>query len=290
MKYGPLVRFMIERHAIYLRRLSGSPPPWTDDPILRTYRFTNVYRELDAVTQWIKAFIRTPYADHPNLWFMLAIARQINLPETLDEIMRDKEAWPSGKTWSASRTRQIMLDRGRRGEKVYTSAYMLNAHGFERLKTRDRDKALFTTELVLKSVWQARKQVEPQLHNTLEEAHAAFLPFHGWGGFTAYEVVCDLRYTRYLKDAKDVLTWAHAGPGALRGLNRLLGNPPKTPMKAHVARTLMRELWFNIRELWPYEPLELREIEHSLCEFDKYERARRNEGRPKQKFDYTRFN
>ncbi len=32
--------------------------------------------------------------------------------------------------------------------------------------------------------------------------------------------------------------------------------------------------------IWP--PLELREIEHSLCEFDKYERVRLGEGKPKQ--------
>lgn len=31
-------------------------------------------------------------------------------------------------------------------------------------------------------------------------------------------------------------------------------------------------------------PFELREIEHSLCEFDKYERVRRGEGRPRQLF------
>ena len=33
-----------------------------------------------------------------------------------------------------------------------------------------------------------------------------------------------------------------------------------------------------------YPPFELREIEHSLCEFDKYERIRLGQGRPKQKY------
>jgi hypothetical protein len=38
---------------------------------------------------------------------------------------------------------------------------------------------------------------------------------------------------------------------------------------------------------WPHEwpAWEMREVEHTLCEFDKYERARLGEGRPKQRFN-----
>ena len=32
--------------------------------------------------------------------------------------------------------------------------------------------------------------------------------------------------------------------------------------------------------------LEMREIEHCLCEFDKYERVRLGEGRPRSKYKY----
>jgi hypothetical protein len=76
--------------------------------------------------------------------------------------------------------------------------------------------------------------------------------------------------------------WAHAGPGAKRGLNRLLGNPAKAPMRDAAALMWMRLLLRDIGPKWPYKPeLEMREIEHSLCEFDKYERARLGEGRPR---------
>jgi hypothetical protein len=172
-----------------------------------------------------------------------------------------------------------------KGNQIYTGAYMLNAHGFEKLNTPDRDKALFTSKLVLESVWRHRHVVEPELHNTLQRAHKAFLPYHGWGGFTAYEVVCDLRHTRYLRDAPDVTSWAHAGPGAKRGLNRLLGRPPKTALKDVDALALMQQAYEKMVHKWPHEPrLELREVEHSLCEFDKYERTRLGEGRPRSKF------
>jgi hypothetical protein len=40
-------------------------------------------------------------------------------------------------------------------------------------------------------------------------------------------------------------------------------------------------------EYWPqnWPHWEMREVEHTLCEFDKYERARLGEGRPKQLYD-----
>jgi hypothetical protein len=43
-----------ERHSIFLRRQEGKPKPWTDDPILRDYKFTNPFRENDRGTVWLR--------------------------------------------------------------------------------------------------------------------------------------------------------------------------------------------------------------------------------------------
>ena len=275
-----LLKFMLERHQIYLRRAAGEPKPWTDDAVLQQYRFCNVYRELDTVTIWIRKNIREPYAAHPSLWFMLCVARQINLPETLAELMAEK-AFPD-RTWDPARARKIMLARQARGDKVYTSAYMLNAHG--RGPNDPSDKAFFTCHLVLDSVWRAREKIRPVFEGTsAQEAHYALLPYHGWGGFTAYEVVSDARHTRYGERWRDVESaWAHAGPGAIRGLNRIAGREVRGRLETTAALIEMQGLldWLQVR--WPYKPgLEMREVEHSLCEFDKYMRAKLGEGRPK---------
>ena len=58
--------YINERHQIYLRRENGLHPPWTEDKILKTYSFCNVFRELDTVTEWIRKNWREPYFDHPN--------------------------------------------------------------------------------------------------------------------------------------------------------------------------------------------------------------------------------
>jgi alpha-glutamyl/putrescinyl thymine pyrophosphorylase clade 1 len=45
-------KFAAERHRIYLKRLAGSPQPWTNDPILAAHKFTNVFRAADRVSQY----------------------------------------------------------------------------------------------------------------------------------------------------------------------------------------------------------------------------------------------
>jgi hypothetical protein len=45
--YDSYWRFAAARHDVYLRRLRGEPPPWTDDPVIAAWRFTNVYRAAD---------------------------------------------------------------------------------------------------------------------------------------------------------------------------------------------------------------------------------------------------
>jgi len=46
-------RFAAERHRIYEQRLRGLPAPWTADPVLSAYRFTNVFRAADRVSQFL---------------------------------------------------------------------------------------------------------------------------------------------------------------------------------------------------------------------------------------------
>ena len=268
--------YVNERHRIWLRRQTGKPKPWTADPILLDWRFCNVYRELDTVTMWIRKNWREPYADHPNLWFAMGVARQINWPPTLDAIGFPAEDIPG---WSA-RAINLMHDMQARKEKVYTGAYMLRGD----IQGGLRDKPTYTMEKVLRPLWEAAPWRES--FSWLRRAWGSMLPLHGWGGFLAYEVVTDLRHTRYLEGARDIHTWAFAGPGAVRGLNRLLLRPLNAPMATANALRIMRTLHdeqelYRAREI---PPLEMRDIEHSLCEFDKYERIRRGEGRPRARY------
>ena len=264
--------YINERHAIYLKRRIGVDFPWTDDEILQTYSFCNVYRELDKVTVWIRENWKEPYADHPNLPFAMAVARQINWPDTLQEI-----GFPEH--WNPERVKAIMQGRMDRKEKVYTGAYMLTG-------TLGGTKVEQTIDKILTPLYEAPPEILPY---SLEETWKKYLPYPGFSGFMAYEVVTDLRYTKYLEDADDIMTWANAGPGAKRGLNRIHGRPLEQTIKPNQLNAEMAGLLDLASEYGAvYLPtLEMREIEHCLCEYDKYERVRLGEGRPRAKFKYT---
>jgi|TARA_R110001592_G_scaffold76737_8_gene231461 hypothetical protein len=265
--------YINERHRIYLKRQEGEPFPWTEDKILQTYSFCNVFRELDKVTIWVRKNWREPYADHPNLPFAMSMARQINWPDTLEEIGFPEE-------WNPERTKEIMQARMDRGEKVYTGAYMLTG-------TLGGTKVQQTVDKILTPVYHNPPEIIP---HSLKETWKNYLPYAGFSGFMSYEVVTDLRHTRHLENAEDVMTWANAGPGAKRGLNRIHGRSLKQAIKEDQLTQEMKSLLTNFNQNILFlldKELEMREIEHCLCEFDKYERVRLGEGRPRSKYKYT---
>lgn len=248
--------YINERHTIYLRKTMGASWPWTTDPTLQRYRFCNVFRELDKVTIWIRENWREPFANHRNLWFAMCIARQINWPPMLTEI-----GFPT--VWDPEKVAAIMRRRRARGEKVYTGAYMIPSGG------KAADKVGYTVDRVLSPLYRDPPPISKA--STLEEAWDMLRVRYGFGGFLAYEVVTDLRHTRYLRDAPDIMTWANAGPGAKRGIEYILGRKATNPEYLDIMRELLRISPRHLQSHVP--PLEMRDIEHCLCELMKYARV-----------------
>jgi hypothetical protein len=200
------------------------------------------------------------------------MARQINWPETLEEI-----GFPEH--WNPERAKTIMQGRMDRGEKVYTGAYMLTG-------TLGGTKVQQTIDKILTPLYENPPTIYPE---SLEKTWEQYLPYAGFSGFMGYEVVTDLRHTKYLRSAKDIMTWANAGPGAKRGLNRIHNRELKKIIKSDQLNKEMGDL-LDISYLYlskDIPKLEMREIEHCLCEYDKYERVRLGEGRPRAKYKYT---
>lgn len=326
-RFRQLTAFMAERHAIYMRKVFCETYPlatrcdartskdihfsskmskaWGDyptdhwdvghltvDPILQRFRFCNVYRELDKVTVWIREHIREPYAEHEHLWFMLCIARHINWPDTLAEMMAVKSAWPASEHFKPENMTAALSFRQAQGEKVYTGAYMIRAEQHDR-PWRYWPKVRYSAEIVLGKLWTERVLFHEALlaypghQPTLQETWALFQEpqYTGWGPFMAYQVVVDMRHTRYLRNAPDINEWAAVGPGSARGLNRLHGRPVKQALKQEQALAEMLELRLEMAQpgaLAPWLELpDLSDVQNCLCEFDKYERVRLGEGRPR---------
>lgn len=280
-----LLYFIKERYSIYLKKEEGKSKPWTKDPILQTYKFCNVYREHDTVTKWVARNIREPYATNKNLWFMLCIARQINWPNTLQDLIDTENAWPI-KTWDWKVACEVMRKRRSQDLKVYGGAYMLR--GDIQKEEGPNDKPLYTCSKVLNGVWENRKFIEPLMSSTLEEAHKALLDNHGWGSFLAAQVIADLKYCPPLKDTSDWWAWAASGPGSRRGLNRVYSRQVNEPCKEE---KWLKDLQFlgnyissDIKR-FGMPRLHSQDLQNCLCEFDKYQRVKNGEGRPKNLYN-----
>ena len=261
-----------ERHAIYLRKKEGRPWPWTKDPILQTYKFTNVFRELDTETILLRENWREPYADHPHLWFAIAAYRAIGLYSTMRVL-----GFPNNPVRWLPRVSQTLQRWSIERRRVFTGAYIICFGVVPPGKS-------YIADVLLKGLWDARRTLEPRLREgSIQGAFDALREHRGWGPFMAYEVVTDLRHTRYLNKATDIMTWANIGPGSRRGINRILRQPVKATLSTTTGLSVMQELLARSdAETHSYVPaLEIRDIEHSLCEFDKYERARTGMGRPR---------
>jgi hypothetical protein len=260
-----LLYWMEERQQVYSKRKAGDPPPWSIDPLFQNYRWCNVYREQDKVTEWIRTNWREPFAKHPLLWFSQCIARQINWPETLNDI-----GFPE--VWDPKEVLRTMRSRVNRGQQVYSGAYMFTAGG-----SKGMDKPAVTVLKILNPLYEKAKKNPPPFLKagcTLQKA-AAWLEDgnYGFGPFLAYEVVTDLRHTRYLNKAPDIMTWANPGPGAMRGMNRLYKREDSPSREQLVEEMRGILVWLQKHSTNILPALEMRDVEHSLCEMQKYLRT-----------------
>lgn len=266
--------FVEERHAIYIRRNRGDEWPWTEDPILQKYKFTNVFRELDTGTVYCRESIREPFANHPELFFNIAMYRIMNWIDTFEHIGFVEE-------FDSKYVNGVLRKMRKDGKQIFTGAHMITG-------TLGGDKIHQIVDICLTQLWENRDTLQPQPGDSLEKAFNRLnKKCPGFGPFIAYEVITDLRWTRYLCNASDIMTWANPGPGAMRGINRITGLDVYS--KGYDRDDYIRYMRDLLGVASDYLPswmpvMEMRDIEHSLCEFDKYDRARLGHGKPRNKF------
>ncbi|MEM7369681.1 MAG: nucleotide kinase domain-containing protein [Bacteroidota bacterium] len=75
-----------EREQIRIRRESGHPPPWTDDPVFQQGRFLNVFREDDKGSRAVVQFCQAVKDQRSDLVHALFFARWCNHHLTLNMI------------------------------------------------------------------------------------------------------------------------------------------------------------------------------------------------------------
>ena len=291
MNLEPFFYYARARHQITVNRKLGKPrEDWTSDPILQRYRFTSVFRELDKTTAWFAEHFREPWRNQPEVLLGTVVFRMLNRIEVGEAIFCQNDMFSNGAAFFdfvengdvriLRKAIKALIPSG----PYVTGAYIITSYpGMPKLdgvleiikrfyKGRDWERILESNDRTLHGVWETLK------------SNAFF------GGFHSYEIVTDLRHTYLLENASDINLWANIGPGCRRGLARIIYGKKRAPKKMSETECLdaMATILESSRspEHWPrkWPVWEMREVEHTLCEWDKYERVRLNEGRPRGVF------
>ncbi|MBE16836.1 MAG: hypothetical protein CL867_11365 [Cytophagaceae bacterium] len=267
--------FLNERHLIYLKKLRGENYPWTDDPILHKYKFTNVFRENDKTTVWFRENVREPMRLEPEVALATIIFRWFNLINS-GQILLEEDLY---RNWDSKHCYEVL----EKEDQWVTGAYIIKTpNGMNKLEgvCYCVDQIVNDGNKFMDSIYEAR--------HSLHKLWEVLMPYPFMGPFMAYEVVTDWRHTWVGETAEDIMTWGNPGPGAKRGLNRVQGRPVDKNIKSIINIQEMQEL-LDMSPDWLHgqvPSLEMRDIEHTLCEFDKYERVRKGEGKPRSIYRY----
>jgi hypothetical protein len=280
-----------ERHQIYLRRAAGEPrSQWTADPILKQYRFCNIFRELDTTTQHLRK-ITSEIGDRPEVLLATVVYRWFNRMQTCDAIFHQLDtdgetAWTNFlATRRTDKIKSSVLAFCGKGPYTTGSYIIKTPDGMNKLDGVLWLIRTFNTHGASLKMG----QILAHTPHTLENVWKWLKESPGLGDFMAYEIVTDLRHTYLLRDATDIMTWANPGPGAMRGLNRMYDRPlDKRYPKSHYIEE-MRVLLDESRDSgnWPSEwPVwEMRDVEHTLCEYFKYTRGQDGQPASRQRFN-----
>jgi hypothetical protein len=262
-----------ERQRIFFRRVDGDEAPWTDDPILREYKFCNAYRASDRVSQYMIRDVI--YADNEytaeDQILRIVLFRLFSKPESW-ELLREAFGDITCGTFDAESYGAVLDQAFAAGRKLYTGAFILcatRAFGHER-KHRNH---LALLELMLRpnglplAVSRAR---------SLRDLYESLARYPLIGPFMAYQLAIDINYSE-LCDFSET-EYSVAGPGARRGIAKCFADTNGWDDTRLIAWMTDRQAdeFARLRIDFPSlygRRLQAIDIQNLFCELDKYARV-----------------
>jgi hypothetical protein len=270
--YNTYWRFAAERQAIYERRLTDFRGPWTDDPILRNYRFTNTYRAADRVSQYLirEVQYRDDRSQEPaEVVFRTLLFKIFNKIETW-QLIEDSLGPISWQSVDFNQLEALLDMAMSRGERIYSAAYIMPAPSFGHARKHANHLALLAKMMEDNVVARIMRA------GSLREVYETIESYPGLGPFLAFQYAIDLNYSALLNF--DENEFVVAGPGALDGIAKCfvdIGKKTPEDVVAYMVENQQgefRRLGIDFAGLFG-RPLKMIDCQNIFCEISKYARV-----------------
>lgn len=265
-------QFAAERQRIFFRRLEGCEPPWSTDPIFQSYKFCNVYRAADRVSQYlIRSVIYSDSQEADEVLFRTVFFRLFNRNETWT-YLKARLGAVTLETFNPAHYAQILAERHAAGEKIFGGAFILcanKAFGFDQKHGNYLAllAKMFVTDKVQNQILRAK---------SLEKVYQLLRSYPLIGTFMAYQIAVDLNYGAAVNFSENSFTVA--GPGAERGIRKCFEGTGRYSTQDVIHYMVdsqeaeFSRLGLDFQSLWG-RPLHAIDCQGLFCEVDKYSRV-----------------
>jgi hypothetical protein len=293
--YDSYWRFAAERQAVFFRRTGGTPRPWTHDPVLATYKFTNAYRASDRTSQYLirRVIYRDDLSREPaEVFFRILIFKLFNKIETWELLERAFGA-VTYEDYTFADYDRVLGQAMQAGDRIYSAAYIMppGTRAFGRPVKHQNN-------LLLLERMMADRLSDRLAHSrTMQDGFEKLRAYPTIGDFLAYQFITDINYSQ-LTDFSE-MDFVVPGPGARDGLRKCFANPrglnePELiRLMADLQEQEFARLGLDFQSLWGRR-LQLIDCQNLFCEVDKYARVahpqiagKTGRTRIKQKFEPT---
>lgn len=269
-------RFAGARQDIFFKRFQGFSPPWTDDPILRDYKFTNAYRASDRVSQYLIRNVIYSGGDQScdEIFFRILLFKFFNKIETW-QLLCSRIGQITFREYSFERYSAILDDALQKGIRIYSAAYIM--------PTGERGRYARKHVMHLKLL---ERMMADELPSKIVDALSMTVAFDllreypTIGDFLAYQFIIDLNYSTLLNFSE--MDFVVAGPGARDGIKKCfsdtggLSDGELIKVVAELQDSEFARLGIEFQSLWGRK-LQLIDCQNLFCEVDKYSRKKHPE-------------
>ena len=272
--YDSYWHFAAQRQEIFFRRIRSPLPPWTSNPVLTTYKFTNAYRASDRVSQYLirNVIYRDDLPDSPReVIFRILLFKLFNKIETWE--LLEKSFGPiTFEDYGFEHYDKALTQAMQDGHRIYSAAYIMppGSRSFGRVVKHQNHL------LLLEHMMQDELPGQLAQARTMKEGFEKLRAYPTIGDFLAYQFVTDINYSE-ITDFSE-MDFVVPGPGARNGLQKCFIDKGglKEPELIRLVDDLQEEeferLELDFQSLWGRR-LQLIDCQNLFCEVDKYARV-----------------